>query len=102
MNRKPGETNKTKQEFKPNSNYEWDENQEFTVLGSELNIILKTLQIAADTPEYKRNVAIFQALTVVSNIFKEAVEQNIIREVVQDKPAEKYPDTKRAEIITAE
>ena len=79
--RKPkAENSKTKQTFKPNANYEWDENQEFTILGSELNIILKSLQIAADTPEYKRNVSIFQALSVVSNVFKESVEQGLIFE----------------------
>lgn len=68
------------QEFKPNANYTWEDTQQFILIGAELNIIMKSLQVAADTPEFRRNAAIFQGLSAVNNLFKDAVEQGLIKE----------------------
>lgn len=78
--RKPKGKKQDKVDFNPNLKYGWEKDQEFTVTGEEFDIILKSLQLAADTPEFKRNVAIFQGLNVVSTIFKESVEQGLIKE----------------------
>lgn len=88
--RKPSGNNAEKTvgipQFKQNANYEWDPAEKFVILGEELSIIMKSLQSAGDVPEFRRYAAIYQGLSTINNIFKEGVEQGMIKEVKSSTP----------------
>lgn len=90
--RKPKKEGKEMIKFNPNANYGWEKDEQFVLLGEEFDVVLKGLQIAANTEEFRKNVAIYHALNTISNVFKEGVEQGIIKEQSPPQAREPQPE----------
>jgi len=91
-NSKTEEGAKNRPVYKPTSNYQWDEEALISLTGKEVNIILRSLKAAANNEDFVRNVAIFQGLSTINEVFKEMVESGIAKEM-EDPPLQGATET---------
>ena len=82
MNRKPSA--KKKAEFKPNASYSWEPTDEFVLTGLEIDKINKALSAAASSPDFQKNVVIYEGLLAFNSFFRGAVEEGAIKEQPQE------------------
>lgn len=81
MTRIPTESKTKKSQFDPTKSYKWEPNDEFVIKGSELDYFNKLVNIELSTPEATRVQNLLQARALLLNIFKEAFDDGILREV---------------------
>lgn len=84
-----------KPKFDPSVSYSWDPEQEFTVLGKEIDLWNKTFNILARDPQFERFLYLQESLRVMTAFFAEAVEEGAIKAVDdggQSIKAAKQPD----------
>lgn len=86
MDRKPIEKLKAVPKFDPTKSYQWDPNDHFTISGAELDAWYKGLTVMAATQEFQRFVHLQRALIVMNDFIKDAVEQDLVKEVEPEIP----------------
>lgn len=67
--------------FNPQSNYQWQAEDQFSVSGLELDILHKAVSAIVNTPEAQRVLAAYDALKITSEVIKRNVENGVIKEV---------------------
>ena len=71
---------KVKPKYDPKKSYEWDSEASIIIKGSEFMAIREALNQELQNPEFIKHVKIYKALESIESIFKDSVEDGIIRE----------------------
>jgi hypothetical protein len=73
-------------QYDPNSKYTWKPEDTFTLTGQEFGLILNTVRSYLSSEEAARFQLMIQTNQVIEKIMKEAVENDVITEVVEEVP----------------
>ena len=68
--------------FDPSKRYEWDEQDQFSITGREIDSLNRAINAQISTPEFQRMLLVQQAAITMQNFLKECVEQGVIKEAV--------------------
>lgn len=76
--------------FNPQSDYSWQNNDEFTINGKEFEIVHNTLNAVFNTnlPQSQMYVMLNEMLKITTGILKREVEYGTIKEVVKQQKQE--------------
>jgi predicted component of type VI protein secretion system len=73
-------------DYNPNSKYTWKPEDTFTLTGAEFGLILNTVRAYLGSEEAARFQLMIQTNQVVEKLMKEAVEADVVTEVVEETP----------------
>jgi hypothetical protein len=76
---------KSKPEYDPRKAYEWDPKAQIIISGAEFLALREALNQEIQNPEFVRHVKIYKALEAIEDIFKDSVEQGVIKERTNEK-----------------
>ncbi len=97
MDRKPIENLKAVSKFNPNTHYEWNPEDIFTVSGSEIDAWNKALAVMVNTPEFQRFTQIQRAAIMMNDFIKDGVEQGLIKPKKETKVENKVENDVKVE-----
>lgn len=75
--------------FDPAKRYAWEEQDEFTVTGAEIDAWNRAINVMIAAPEFQQFLHVQKAAITMQNFLKESVEQGVIKEA----PTEPAPQT---------
>jgi len=82
MDRKPNiEKLKAVSKWNPETRYEWNPEDLFTVSGAEIDSWNKALAVMVNTPEFQRFTTVQRAAILMNDFIKQGVEQDLIKPV---------------------
>lgn len=73
-------------DYNSNAKYTWTPEDTFTLSGAEFGLILNTVRAYLNSEEASRFQLMIQTNQVIEKIMKEAVEADVITEVVEEAP----------------
>ena len=73
-------------DYNPNAKYTWTPEDTFTLSGQEFGLILNTVRAYLSSEEAARFQLMIQTNQVIEKIMKEAVENDVIKEAVEEVP----------------
>ncbi len=73
-------------EYNPNAKYTWTPEDTFTLSGQDFGLILNTVRSYLSSEEAARFQLMIQTNQVIEKIMKEAVENDVIKEAVEEVP----------------
>lgn len=74
--------------YDPNKKYSWTPEDSFTFNGGEFGLILNALRAILNTPEAAKVLIANQANTAIEEILAKAVEAGVVKEAVEETPAQ--------------
>lgn len=80
--------------FDPSKRYQWDEQDEFTVTGAEIDAWNRAINVMVANPEFQQFLHVQKAAIAMQNFLKESVEQGVIKEAAAPASVEAAPDLK--------
>lgn len=72
--------------YDPRKNYEWAEDDIFSVTGKEIDFWYKAMSAIVASDDYQRFLFIQRGAAAMQNFLKESVEQGLISEVKKEEP----------------
>ena len=73
-------------EYNPIAKYTWTPEDTFTLSGQDFGLILNTVRAYLSSEEAARFQLMIQTNQVIEKLMKEAVENDVIKEVVEEVP----------------
>jgi hypothetical protein len=73
-------------DYNPNAKYTWTPEDTFTLSGQDFGLILNTVRAYLSSEEAARFQLMIQTNQVIEKIMKQGVEDNVIKEAVEEVP----------------
>ena len=73
-------------EYNPNAKYTWTPEDTFTLSGQDFGLILNTVRAYLSSEEAARFQLMIQTNQVIEKVMKQGVEDDVIKEVVEEVP----------------
>ena len=70
--------------FDPAKRYAWEEQDEFTVTGAEIDAWNRAINVMIAAPEFQQFLHVQKAAITMQNFLKESVEQGVIKEAITE------------------